>query len=82
VLGEAVLCAECLRDRVGNQGRVSDRREADPEHPSLELRHDRGRGFDRKARFARAPGSGQGEQAHAVLEKRDNLLDFAVPAHK
>ena len=41
VLGEAVLRAERLRDRLGDQSGVAERREPDPEDAGAELRDER-----------------------------------------
>ena len=54
VLGEAVLGAERLRDRLGHERRVAQRREADPEDAGLEGGHELGRRLEREPRLARA----------------------------
>ena len=54
VLGEAVLGAERLRDRLGDERRVAERGEPDPEDARLVLGHELGGGLEREPRLARA----------------------------
>ena len=80
MLGEDVIGAERLCDRLADERRVAERCEADPEDAGLELRHELGRRFDRKPRLARAARAGQREQSRTVSEQRCELPDFSLPA--
>ena len=59
VLGELVLGAQRLRDRLDHQRRVTQRRKPDPEDAGLELRDKRRRCLERKACLARAARPGE-----------------------
>jgi len=80
VLGETVLRSERLADRLGDERRIAQWSEPNPEHARLELRHELRRGLERKAGLARAARAGEREQAGAVLQQRRNVLHFLVPA--
>ena len=54
VLGETVLGAERLGDRLGDERGIAERGEADPEDACLVLGDERGGRLDREPRLARA----------------------------
>ena len=71
-----LLRAERLRDRLDHERRIAQRREPDPEHPRLELRHElRGR-LDRQPRLPRAARTGQRHEPRAVPHQRRDLRDL------
>ena len=80
VLGEPVLRPQRLRDRLGHERRVAQRRQADPEDPRLEGGHELGGGLEREPRLARAAGTREGDQARAVAKQSEQLIALARPA--
>ncbi len=82
VLGEPVRGAERLRDRLGDERRIAERGQADPEDARLVLGHERRRRLDREPCLARAAGAGQRDEARSVLEPREHLEQLVVSAHE
>ena len=82
MLGEAVLGAERLGDRLRDERRIAERGQADPEDARLVLGNELGCGLDREPRLARAAGAGQRDEARAVLEAREHLEQLVVSAHE
>ena len=58
VLGEAVLGAERLGDRLGDEGGIAQGGEADPEDARLVRGNERRGGLERESGLAGAPGPG------------------------
>jgi len=80
VVGEAVGSTERLHDLFGDESRVADRCELDPERPGLVVADELGGRLDREARLPRAARPGKGDEASAVAEKGDDLCRLPVPA--
>jgi hypothetical protein len=80
VLRETVLGAERLGDRLRDEGGVAERGEPNPEDARLVLGDEGRGGLERKAGLARAAGAGQGEQARALLDPGEHLMELALPA--
>jgi len=80
VLGEPVLRAEGLRDRLGHEGGVAERSQPDPEDTALVLGHERRRRLDREPRLPRAAGAGKRQQPRSVLDARDHLCELSLSA--
>ena len=66
VLGEAVLRAEGLRDRLGDERRVAQRGEPDPEDACLVRGDEGGGGLEREPRLPRAAWAGKGDEPRAL----------------
>jgi hypothetical protein len=82
VLGEAVLGAERLPDRLENERRISKRCQTDPEHPVLEAGHKLGGSLDREPRLAGPSGAGQGHEASVLAKHRGDLRLLPLPSHE
>jgi hypothetical protein len=67
VVGEAVLRTDRLGDLVGDEGRIPDRRELDPEGPGLMVPDELGGGLDRQAGLAGAAGAGERDEPGALI---------------
>ena len=80
VLGEVVLRPQGLGDRLGDEGRIAQGSQPDPEHPGLVLGHELSSSLDRKSCLARATGARQREKASAVSEQCERLVDLASTA--
>ena len=80
VPGKVVLCAERLRDRLGHERRVAQRRQPNPEDACLVFRNERRRRLQRKPRLARATRPGQRDQPRAALEPGKHLRQLPPPA--
>ena len=69
VVGEVVLGPERLRDLVGDERRVAERRELDPERAGLVIADQLGGGLDRQAGLAGAAGARERDEASAVVSE-------------
>ena len=78
MLGEAVLRAQRLRDRLHHQRRVAQRSQPDPEDPGLEVRHQLGGDVEREARLAGAARARERQEARAVPQQTEQLLPFPL----
>ena len=74
VLGEALLGAQCLRDRLHHERRLAQRGERDPEDPRLERGHELCGRLERKPRLAGATRPGERQEPRTVPEQADKLI--------
>ena len=79
VLGEAVLCAEGLGDRLRDERGVAQGGEPDPEDACLVLRDECGSRLEREPGLARAPRPGQGDEPRSLLDQGEDLFELAAP---
>ncbi len=76
--GKVVACADGLRELRGQQLRVGEPRERHPED-AVALRADElGGDLEREARLPGSAGPRDGEEASAVREQRDELLELLL----
>ena len=80
VLGEAVLGAERLGDRLGDERGVAQRGEPDPEDARLVLRDECGSRLEREPGLARAPGAGQREEPRSSSIRASTSASSCLPA--
>ena len=73
VVGQVVLGAERLGDRLGHERGIAERGQPDPEDAGLELGHELGRSLDRQPRLARAARAGERDETRPVLERERHL---------
>ena len=78
--GEVVGRADRLRDLRGHELGVGEAGERHPEDAVAQRADELGRDLEREARLAGAAGPGEREQARAVREQRDELVELALPA--
>jgi len=69
-------------DGLGDEGRVAQGRQTDPEDAVPELRHQLGRRLDRESCLPRAARAGQGDQSGAVVQELDHLCHLQLAAHE
>ena len=79
MLGESVLGADNLRDRPGDESRITHRLEPDPEHPRPVVRHDTRRGLDREPRLPRPAGARQRQQPTPFRQPGEDLRQLILP---
>jgi hypothetical protein len=81
VVGQTVGRADGLPDLVGDERRVSDRRELDPERAGLVIADELGGGLDREAGLAGAAGAGERDEPGTVTaDQADYVLGLPLPA--
>ena len=80
VLGQAVLGPQRLGDGLGDEGRIAQSGEPDPEDAVPELRHQLGRRLDRQPRLPRTTRAGQRHQPRAILQQLDDVRHLPLPA--
>jgi hypothetical protein len=73
VLGHAVLGPQSLGDGLGDKGRLAQSGEPDPEDAVSEVRHQRGRRFDRQSRLPGPARAGERHQSRAILQQLDHV---------
>ena len=74
VLGEAVLGAERLGDRLRDERGVAQGGEPDPEDACLVLGDECGSRLEREPGLARAPGPGQRDESSSLLDQGEDRL--------
>ena len=82
MLGQAVLGAQRLGDGLGDEGRVAQGGQTDPEDAVPELRHQLGRRFDCESCLPRAARAGQRHQSRTILQQLDHVCHLPLPAHE
>jgi hypothetical protein len=80
VLGEPVLGAERLGDRLGDESGVAERGEPDPEDARLVLGDERSGHLEREPSLPRAAGAGEADKARAASDTVENLLELPLAA--
>ena len=80
VLGEAVLCAEGLGDRLRDERGVAQGGEPDPEDARLVLRDECGSRLEREPGLARAPRPGQRHESSSLLDQGEDRFELLLPA--
>ena len=76
--GKVVACADGLRELRGQQLRIGEPRERYPEDAVALLPHELGGDLERDARLSGSAGAGDSEEARAVGEQRDELLELLL----
>ena len=82
MLGQAVLGAQRLGDGLGDEGRVAQGGQTDPEDAAPKLRHQLCRRFDCESCLPRTARAGQRHQSRTVLQQLDHLCHLPLAAHK
>ena len=82
VLGEAVLGAERLGDRLRDERGVAQGGEADPEDARLVLGDECGGRLEREPGLARAAGAGEGEEPRSLLDQGEAPLRARAPCRR
>ena len=80
VLGEPVLGAQGLRDRLGDESGIAQGGEPNPEDACFVVRDERGRRFEREPSLPRAAGTREGEQARSLGDPGEDFLQLPLPA--
>jgi hypothetical protein len=80
VLGETVLGAQGLGDRLGHESGIAQGGEPDPEDSCFVAGDEHGRRLEREAGLPRAAGPGQGEQARSLGDLAEDFLQLSFPA--
>ena len=73
VLGDTVLGAQRLGDRLGHERRVAKRCQADPEDPGLECRNKLVGDLERKPRLTRRRPAPKRDEARALSQQTEQL---------
>jgi hypothetical protein len=76
---EVVGSPDRLRDLGGNEPGVGEAAEGNPEHAVAEPAHELGRDLEREACLPGAARAGDREQPRPVRERRDELVELALP---
>jgi hypothetical protein len=82
VIGEEVGGAEGLRDLPGDQRRVADRRELDPECPRLLIGYELGGRLDREPGLAAAARPREGDEPSPVTDQGHELVYLLLAANE